>query len=61
MALGADRGSVISLVLGAAFLKVPVGRGLGMPAIGAGKPMSTNLSHVTLWEVYHRRAALRTG
>jgi ABC-type antimicrobial peptide transport system permease subunit len=48
MALGADRGRVIGMVLGGAFLQVAVGLALGLPAaIGAGKLMSTQLFGVS--------------
>lgn len=48
MALGADRGRVIGMVLGGALLQVAVGVALGLPAaIGAGKLMSTQLFAVS--------------
>ena len=48
MALGADRGRVIGMVLGGAFLQVAVGLAVGLPAaIGAGKLMSTQLFGVS--------------
>jgi predicted permease len=44
MALGADRGRVIGMVLAGAFWQVGVGLGIGIPAaIGAGKLMTTQL------------------
>ena len=43
MALGADRGRVIGMVLGGAFWQVGVGLALGIPAaIGAGKLMTAS-------------------
>jgi len=51
MALGADRGSVIGMVLGGAFVQVGAGLGLGVPAaIGAGKLMNNQLFGVTAWD-----------
>jgi putative ABC transport system permease protein len=51
MALGADRGSVIGMVLGGAFLQVFIGLALGLPAaIGAGKLMTTQLFGVDPWD-----------
>ena len=51
MALGADRGSVIGMVLGGAFWQVGVGLALGIPAaIGAGVLMSTQLFGVKPWD-----------
>ena len=51
MALGADRGSVIGMVLGGAFWQVSVGLVLGIPAaIGAGRLMSTQLFGVKPWD-----------
>ena len=48
MALGADRGRVIGMVLGGAFLQVGVGLAFGLPAaIGASKLMSTQLFGVS--------------
>jgi ABC-type antimicrobial peptide transport system permease subunit len=53
MALGADRGRVIGMVLGGAFLQVAVGLALGLPAaIGAGKLMSAQLFGVTPWDPF---------
>ena len=47
MALGADRGRVVAMVLGGAFGQVGVGLALGLPtAIGAGKLMTTQLFSV---------------
>jgi predicted permease len=51
MALGADRGRVIGMVLGGAFWQVGVGFALGIPgAIGAGKLMTAQLYGVKPWD-----------
>jgi putative ABC transport system permease protein len=51
MALGADRGRVIGMVLGGAFWQVGVGLALGLPAaIGAGTMMTTQLFGVKPWD-----------
>jgi len=51
MALGADRGRVIGMVLGGAFWQVGVGLALGIPAaIGAGKLMAAQLFGVEPWD-----------
>jgi predicted permease len=51
MALGADRGRVVAMVLGGAFRQVGVGLALGVPAaIGAGKLMSGQLFGVQPWD-----------
>jgi predicted permease len=51
MALGADRGRVIGMVLGGAFWQVGIGLVLGIPAaIGAGKLMTTQLFGVKPWD-----------
>jgi putative ABC transport system permease protein len=50
MALGADRGSVIAMVLRGAFWQVGIGLGLGIPAaIGAGYLMASQLFGVAPW------------
>ena len=50
MALGADRRSVISMVVRGAFWQVGIGLGIGIPAaIGAGYLMSSQLFGVTPW------------
>lgn len=50
MALGADRGSVIAMVLRGAFLQVGIGLGVGIPAaIGAGYLIASQLFGVTPW------------
>jgi putative ABC transport system permease protein len=51
MALGADRGRVVAMVLGGAFWQVGVGLAVGLPAaIGAGKLMSGQLFGVQPWD-----------
>jgi ABC-type antimicrobial peptide transport system permease subunit len=51
MALGADRGRVIAMVLGGAFSQLGVGLAIGLPAaIGAGKLMTTQLFGVKPWD-----------
>jgi predicted permease len=51
MALGADRGRVVAMVLGGAFRQVGAGLALGLPAaIGAGKLMSSQLFGVQAWD-----------
>ena len=51
MALGADRGRVIGMVLGSAFWQVGVGLAIGIPAaVGAGKLMTTQLFGVRPWD-----------
>ncbi len=51
MALGADRGRVVAMVLGGAFRQVGAGLALGIPAaIGAGKLMSGQLFGVQPWD-----------
>ncbi len=51
MALGADRGNVIQLILRGAFQKVAWGLALGVPlAIGAGKLISSQLYGVVHWD-----------
>jgi predicted permease len=50
MALGADRRSVVAMVLRGAFLQVGIGLGIGIPAaIGAGYLMASQLFGVTPW------------
>jgi ABC-type antimicrobial peptide transport system permease subunit len=50
MALGADRGSVVAMVLRGAFWQVGIGLGIGIPAaIGAGCLMASQLFGVTPW------------
>jgi ABC-type antimicrobial peptide transport system permease subunit len=63
MALGADRGRVIGMVLGGAFWQVGVGLVLGIPAaIGAGRLMTTQLFGVKPWDpVMLALAALLLG
>jgi predicted permease len=51
MALGANRGNVIGLVLGGAFKRVAVGLVLGAPlAVGAGYLLSAQLYGVSFWD-----------
>jgi putative ABC transport system permease protein len=51
MALGADRGRVVKMVLRGAFSQVGIGLALGIPAaIGAGKLMSDQLFGVKPWD-----------
>jgi predicted permease len=51
MALGADRGAVLNLVLRSAFTRVALGLALGVPlAIGAGRLIAAQLYGVTFWD-----------
>ena len=51
MALGADRGKVIDLVLRGAFKRVVVGLILGLPlAMGAGRLIAAQLYGVSFWD-----------
>jgi putative ABC transport system permease protein len=51
MALGADRGTVVKMVLRGAFSQVGIGLALGIPAaIGAGKLMTGQLFGVKPWD-----------
>jgi putative ABC transport system permease protein len=51
MALGANRGNVISMILRGAFWQVGVGLALGIPAaVGAGWAMTTQLFGVKFWD-----------
>jgi predicted permease len=51
MALGADRGHVIGLVLGGAFRRAAIGLVLGVPvAVGAGYLLSAQLYGVQFWD-----------
>jgi predicted permease len=51
MALGADRGLVLKLVLSGAFSRVGAGLALGLPlAVGAGYLLSAQLYGVTYWD-----------
>src|SRR5207253_6743752 len=50
MALGADRGKVVDLVLRSAFKRVAVGLVLGVPlAVGAGRLIAAQLYGVSFW------------
>jgi putative ABC transport system permease protein len=51
MALGADRGNVVSMILRGAFWQVGVGLALGIPAaVGAGWAITTQLFGVKFWD-----------
>src|SRR5256885_6912445 len=51
MALGADRGKVVDLVLRGAFKRVVAGLVLGLPlAVGAGRLIAAQLYGVTFWD-----------
>ncbi|HEY3769041.1 MAG TPA: FtsX-like permease family protein, partial [Candidatus Angelobacter sp.] len=51
MALGADRGSVVLMVLREAFWQVGIGLALGIPgAIGAGRLIASHLFGVSPWD-----------
>ena len=51
MALGADRGRVVQLVLRGAFQRVLIGLVLGLPlAVGAGKLIASKLYRVSSWD-----------
>jgi predicted permease len=51
IALGADRGKIVGLVLGSAFRRVAVGLALGLPlAVGAGYLLSSQLFGVKFWD-----------
>ena len=51
MALGADRSSVVYMVLRSAFLQIGIGLGLGIPlAIAAGRLMTLQLYGVAPWD-----------
>jgi len=50
MAVGADRGAVVAMVLREAFWQVGIGLGIGIPAaIGAGYLMASQLFGVAPW------------
>jgi hypothetical protein len=58
MALGADRGSVVAMVLRGAFFQVGIGLGIGIPAaIGAGYLMASQLFGVAPWSPFLLAAA----
>jgi len=51
MALGADRGTVIGMVLHGAFRRVAIGLALGLPlAVGAGRLLAAQLYGVPFWD-----------
>ena len=51
VALGADRGGVVALVLRTAFTRVAIGLVIGLPlAIGAGRLLSAQLYGVSFWD-----------
>jgi ABC-type antimicrobial peptide transport system permease subunit len=51
MALGADRGSVVLMVLREAFWQIVIGLALGVPAaIGAGRLIASHLFGVSPWD-----------
>ena len=51
MALGADRGRIVAMVLAGAFLQVGIGLAIGIPAaVGAGKLMTSQLFGVSPWD-----------
>src|ERR1700747_926841 len=63
MALGADRGQVMKMVLRGAFSQIGIGLALGIPAaVGAGKLMNNQLFGVKPWEpIMLALAALMLG
>jgi ABC-type antimicrobial peptide transport system permease subunit len=53
MALGADRASVVQMVLRGAFKRVMIGLALGVPlSIGAGRLLSAQLYGVSSWDPF---------
>jgi ABC-type antimicrobial peptide transport system permease subunit len=53
MALGADRGNVVTLVLRGAFLRVGAGLILGLPlAVGAGRLLAAQLYGLSFWDPF---------
>jgi len=51
MALGADRATVVGMVLRSAFARVAIGLALGVPlAVGAGRLIAAQLYGVTFWD-----------
>ena len=51
MALGADRGKVVQMVLHGAFRRVAIGLALGLPlAVGAGRLLAAQLYGVQFWD-----------
>jgi putative ABC transport system permease protein len=58
MALGADRGRVVQMVLKGAFLQVVIGLALGIPAaIGGGYVIASQLFGVKPWDALMLSAA----
>jgi predicted permease len=53
MALGADRGNVVTMVLNGALRRVVIGLALGLPlAVGAGRLLSAQLYGVRFWDPF---------
>jgi len=51
MALGADRGKVVEMVLHGAFSRIAIGLALGLPlAVGAGRLLAAQLYGVQFWD-----------
>jgi ABC-type antimicrobial peptide transport system permease subunit len=51
MALGADRGNVVGMVLNGAFRRILAGLAIGLPlAVGAGYLLSAQLYGVRFWD-----------
>ncbi|HET7348350.1 MAG TPA: FtsX-like permease family protein, partial [Acidobacteriaceae bacterium] len=51
MALGANRGRVVSLVLRGAFLQIMIGLAIGIPAsIGCARLIAAQMYHVKGWD-----------
>jgi ABC-type antimicrobial peptide transport system permease subunit len=51
MALGADRGNIMKLVLRGAFLKILIGLAIGIPvSIGCGHLIAAQLYQVRSWD-----------
>jgi ABC-type antimicrobial peptide transport system permease subunit len=59
MALGADKGNIVRLVLGRAFKMVALGLLLGVPlAIGAGRLMAAQLYGIAHWDPFSLSIAI---
>jgi ABC-type antimicrobial peptide transport system permease subunit len=53
MALGADRGQVLRMILSGAFSQIGIGLAIGVPiAIGAGQLMKDQLFGVKAWDPF---------